>query len=41
MLSDPNCSSPANIDAGIQFRNDYSGYKKTVRTLVIKSMDEI
>jgi len=41
MLSDPNCDSPANIDAGVQLRNDYESYKKTVRNLVFKSMDDI
>jgi ubiquitin-conjugating enzyme E2 G1 len=40
MLSDPNCDSPANIDAGVQFRNNPEDYKKRVRQLVIKSMDE-
>lgn len=41
MLNDVNCDSPANIDAAVQLRNDMEGYKKKVRKLVIKSMDEI
>lgn len=41
MLNEPNTESPANIDAGVQLRNDPAGYKKKVRALVIKSMDDI
>ncbi len=41
MLADPNCDSPANIDAGVMCRNNPEEYKKKVRRLVIKSMDEI
>ncbi len=41
MLMDPNCDSPANIDAGVEFRKNPSEYKQKVRKLVIKSMDEI
>jgi ubiquitin-protein ligase len=41
MLNEPNCDSPANIDAGVQLRNDKEGYKKRVRTLVLKSMDDL
>ena len=40
MLNEPNADSPANIDAGVQFRNDYQAYKKKVRGLVAKSMEE-
>jgi len=40
MLNEPNCDSPANIDAGVHLRKDPEGYKKKVRTLVLKSMDE-
>ncbi len=40
MLNEPNADSPANIDAGVQFRNDYEGYKKKVRKLVAKSMED-
>jgi ubiquitin-conjugating enzyme E2 G1 len=41
MLNDPNCDSPANIDAGVMFRNTPDKYKQKVRQLVIKSMDEM
>ena len=41
MLNDPNPDSPANIDAGVQYRNDYQGYKKKVRALVAKSLDDM
>ncbi len=41
MLNDPNASSPANIDAGVQFRNDRKGYDTKVKRLVLKSMDDI
>ena len=41
MLNDPNCDSPANIDAGVQLRNKPELYKDKVRKLVIKSMDEM
>jgi ubiquitin-conjugating enzyme E2 G1 len=40
MLNDPNTDSPANIDAGVQMRKEPEAYKKKVRQLVIKSMDE-
>jgi len=40
MLNDPNASSPANIDAGVQFRNDRKGYDTKVKRLVLKSMDD-
>lgn len=40
MLNEPNISSPANIDAAKQFRDDIVGYKKKVRALVAKSMDD-
>lgn len=41
MLNDPNCDSPANIDAGVMLRNSPDKYKKKVRQLVMKSMDEM
>jgi len=40
MLNDPNCDSPANIDAAVQLRKNPEEYKKKVRKLVIKSADE-
>ena len=41
MLNEPNCDSPANIDAGVQLRKDEEAYKKKVRNLVLKSMDDL
>ena len=41
MLTDPNCDSPANIDASIMFKNKPEEYKKKVRQLVLKSMDDM
>ena len=41
MLSDPNCDSPANIDAVVMLRKKPEEYKKKVRQLVLKSMDEM
>ncbi len=41
MLNEPNAESPANIDAGVQYRKSPEEYKKKVRALVIKSMDEL
>lgn len=40
MLSEPNIESPANIDAGKHFRDFPDDYKKKVRLLVNKSMDD-
>jgi ubiquitin-conjugating enzyme E2 G1 len=41
MLNDPNCDSPANVDAAVQLRKNPEQYKQKVRQLVIKSMDEM
>ena len=41
MLSDPNISSPANIDAAIEYRDNYEGYKKKVRKLTIQSVESL
>lgn len=41
MLNDPNCDSPANIDAAVQLRKNPEQYKQKVRKLVLKSMDEM
>ena len=40
MLSDPNCDSPANVDASVQLRNDPEGYRAKVKELVMKSMED-
>merc|ERR1740130_993908 len=39
MLVDPNLNSPANIDAAVQMKNDYDGWKKRTRQLTRKSVD--
>ena len=39
MLADPNLSSPANIDAAVQMKNDFNAYKKKVRNLVRRSIE--
>jgi ubiquitin-protein ligase len=40
MLNEPNIDSPANIDAGKQFRDDPDAYYQTVKALVLKTMDD-
>ncbi len=35
MLNDPNISSPANLDAAIEYRDSRDTYKKKVRKLTI------
>ena len=40
MLNDPNCDSPANVDAAVMFRNNRKDYEKKVRQLALKSMDD-
>merc|ERR1711865_227531 len=39
MLSEPNDSSPANLDAAVQWREDPKAYKKKVKRCVERSMD--
>jgi ubiquitin-conjugating enzyme E2 G1 len=41
MLNDPNIDSPANIDASIEFRDNFEAYKKKVRKLAIQSVDSL
>ena len=41
MLNDPNCDSPANIDASVMLKKNPEEYKKKVRQLVLKSMDDM
>ena len=41
MLNDPNENSPANVDAAVQMRKDPEAYKKKVKKLVLKSMDDL
>lgn len=33
MLVDPNLNSPANIDAAVNMKNDYDGWKKKALSL--------
>ena len=40
MLADPNLASPANIDAAVQMKNEPDIYKKRVRALVRRSVEE-
>jgi ubiquitin-conjugating enzyme E2 G1 len=39
MLMDPNLNSPANIDAGVMFKNDNDAWKRKVRQLTRKSVE--
>jgi ubiquitin-conjugating enzyme E2 G1 len=41
MLSDPNDESPANIDAGVMWREDRDEYKRVVRRVVRRSQEEL
>lgn len=41
LLDDAECSSPANVDAGVQLRNDPEGYKKHVAEDREKSKEDI
>jgi ubiquitin-conjugating enzyme E2 R len=41
LLSDPNYSSPANVDASVEMRKDIEAFKKRVRRLVEKSLREV
>jgi ubiquitin-conjugating enzyme E2 R len=41
MLSDPNISSPANVDASVEWRNNRDAYTKRVRRLVEKANREV
>jgi len=40
MLNEPNVSSPANVDAAVQFRDDPRGYRRRVRELVARTLEE-
>ncbi|TPX36922.1 hypothetical protein SmJEL517_g01083 [Synchytrium microbalum] len=41
LMSAPNCDSPANVDAGVQYRQDRVGYDKKVRQQVELSKKNI
>mmetsp|Transcript_11859 Transcript_11859/g.28279 ORF Transcript_11859/g.28279 Transcript_11859/m.28279 type:complete len:172 (-) Transcript_11859:54-569(-) len=40
LFADPNDESPANIDAAVQWREDRDAFKKAVRKVVDRSMEE-
>ncbi|EGG15130.1 ubiquitin-conjugating enzyme E2 [Cavenderia fasciculata] len=37
LLSAPNTSSPANVDASVEWRNEKDAYKKRIKTLIAKA----
>lgn len=41
LLVDPNCSSPANVDAGVVYRNDRAGYNSIIKDQVEASKKNI
>jgi len=41
MLSDPNFSSPANVDASVEWRKNFEAYKKRCKRLCDKSLREL
>jgi len=41
LLSDPNFSSPANVDASVQWRRDIEAFKQRVKKTVDKSIKEL
>ena len=40
ILDEPNCNSPANVDAAKLYRNNYIEYKRKVRELMKKTMED-
>lgn len=41
MLNDPNIASPANIDAAVEYRDNFEAYKKKVKKLTILSTESL
>lgn len=41
MLNDPNINSPANIEASVEFRDNFAEYKKKVLRLTQRSIEYI
>jgi len=41
MLSDPNFSSPANVDASVELRKNAESYKKRIKEMVKRSLSEL
>lgn len=40
MLNDPNCDSPANVEAAKLYKSDFEAYRKRVRAVVRRSQDD-
>ena len=41
LFADPNCSSAANVDASVEFRNNLEAFTARVKALVDKSIAEL
>ena len=41
LLDDAECSSPANVDAGVMLRKDFEGFRQRVREDVEKSREDV
>merc|ERR1711862_793441 len=41
ILTAPNINSPANVEASVNYQNDYNGYKKKVRQLVRETVENM
>lgn len=41
LLTDPNCESPANLDAALQYQVDKEGYNRKLIKLTAKTLDDI
>jgi ubiquitin-conjugating enzyme E2 G1 len=41
MLTDPNCDSPANIDACVQYKTNREAYTRKIREIVRQSQEEL
>lgn len=41
MLADPNCSSPANVDASVEFRNQPEKFANRIQALIEKSKKDV
>jgi ubiquitin-conjugating enzyme E2 G1 len=41
MLSEPNFSSPANIDASVEWQKSPEDYRKRIRALVRRTLEEL
>jgi hypothetical protein len=41
MIADPNISSPANVDASVEFRQDHDAFAKHIKSLIEKANSEL